>query len=150
MPRRYRLDKLEMPELEEILPRARRKIMRAGVKIIALKVRQIAPDSGVAHKGKLRKTITYQVLQGGLQGVVAAKAPHAHLVHNGTKAHEVPAPKDPAKFRAVYRFHPGGRPAQHPGSRPQPFMTDAAEQTRGEVERAMKQATEEAMREVVG
>jgi len=150
MPRRYRLDKLEMPALEDLAPKARRKVMRQGVKIIAIKARELAPDSGVRHKNKLKRSIRYQVLQGGLQGVVSSKAPHAHLVHNGTRAHEVPAPKDPAKFRAVWWFHPGGRPAKHPGSRPNPFFVDAAEQTRDEVERALKEATEAAIREVVG
>lgn len=150
MPRKYRLDKLEMPELEEIVPKARRKIMRQGVKIIALKVREIAPDSGIRHKGKLNKTIRYQVTRGGLEGVVAAKAPHAHLVHNGTKAHQIPAPKDPLKWRSVWYFYPGHRPVKHPGSRPQPFLLEAAEQTRPQVEQALRDGVEAAIREVVG
>ena len=150
MPRKYRLDKMEMPELEELAVKARRKVMRSAVRIVALKVREIAPDSGVSHKRKLNKSIRYQVRRAGLEGVVAAKAPHAHLVHDGTRPHETPAPTDPNKFKSVWFYHPGGGPAKHPGARAQPFLLEAAEQTRGDVERALKEGTEAAIREVIG
>ncbi len=148
MTRQYRLDKLEMPALEELAVKARRKVLREGVRVIALKVREIAPDSGRKHTGKLNKTIRYQVRRAGLEGVVAAKAPHAHLVHDGTKSHEIPAPKDPEKVRRAFPLYAGGHAEKHPGARAQPFLKQAAEETRPQVEQVLREGTEAAIAEV--
>lgn len=137
MPRKYRLDRLEIPELEEMTPKIRRRVMRPAARVVALKVRAIAPDSGRRHKSKLNKTIRYQVRRGGLEGVVAAKAPHAHLVHNGTKPHDIPIPRENPHTIA-----------HHPGARAQPFLLDAARQTRGEVEQVLRDGARAAMEEI--
>lgn len=150
MPRRYRLDKLEMPELESLEPKMRRKIMRQAVRVGALRARQLAPDSGFAHKNKLRKNIRYDVLQAGLTGRIRARAPHAHLVHNGTKSHMIPAPKDPVKRKRAFPLFAGGRAMRHPGARANPFLLKAAEETLPEMERIMRESAEEAINEVAG
>jgi len=137
MPRKYRLDRLEIPELEEMTPKIRRRVMRPAARVVALKVRAIAPDSGRRHKSKLNKTIRYQVRRGGLEGVVAAKAPHAHLVHNGTRPHDIPIPRENPHTIA-----------HHPGARAQPFLLDAARQTRGEVEQVLRDGARAAMEEI--
>jgi len=137
MPRKYRLDRLEIPELEEMTPKIRRRVMRPAARVVALKVREIAPDSGRRHKSKLNKTIRYQVRRGGLEGVVAAKAPHAHLVHNGTRPHDIPIPRENPHTIA-----------HHPGARAQPFLLDAARQTRGEVEQVLRDGARAAMEEI--
>lgn len=137
MPRKYRLDRLEIPELEEMTPKIRRRVMRPAARVVALKVRAIAPDSGRRHKSKLNKTIRYQVRRGGLEGVVAAKAPHAHLVHNGTKPHDIPIP----------RVNPHTI-AHHPGARANPFLIKAAELTRDEVEQVLRDGARAAAEEI--
>lgn len=139
MPRKFRLDRLEMPALEELMPKIRRKVMRQAARVVALKVREIAPDSGVWHKRKLNKSIRYQTLSGGLQSEIVAKAPHAHLVHNGTRPHDIPIPrKDPRVM------------LHHPGARANPFLLNAAEQTRNEVEDVLREGTEAALQEIAG
>jgi len=151
MPKQYRLDKLEMPELEALEGLARKQIFREGLKVIALYLRAHVPDSGVPHKGKLKKSIRYNVQAGGRAmvmavGKVKAVAPHAHLVHEGTRAHPVvlnARRSEPAKALNI----PGigfRHSAQHPGSRANPFLLRAAEVTRPDVERVMREALEAA------
>jgi HK97 gp10 family phage protein len=157
MPKKYRLDKLEVPSLEEAEPKIRRKVMRQAVKVVAIKARALAPDSGNSHrgmkmgvKGKLNRSIKYTVLDRGLTGKVAAKAPHAHLVHDGTQRHLIPAPKDLDKRKRAFPLYAGGRPVTHPGARAQPFLIEAEQQVHGEVERVLRDGAEEALREVAG
>ncbi len=150
MPRTYRLDRLECPELEQLEPAMRRRIMRQAVRVAALAARQEAPDSGTGHKRKLNKSIRYDVLQAGLTGRVRATAPHAHLVHDGTKPHLIPAPKDPLKRRKMFPLYAGGRPVRHPGARANPFLVRAAEEALPEVLRVMREAAEAAIAEVAG
>jgi HK97 gp10 family phage protein len=137
MPRKFRLDKLEVPELEELAPKTRRKVMRPAARVVALRAREIAPDSGRSHKRKLNKSIRYQTQRAGLEGVVAAKAPHAHLVHNGTKPHDIAIPRENPHTIA-----------HHPGAKAQPFLIDAAEQTRDEVERVLRDGARAAAEEI--
>lgn len=139
-----------MPELEEIAPRARRKIMRKAVRVGALEVRRTAPDSGRKHKGKLSKSIRYDVLDKGLTGRIKARAPHAHLVHDGTKAHMIPAPKDPLRRRKAFPLFAGGHAERHPGARANPFLVRAAKRMRPEMEQVLRDGVREALAEVVG
>lgn len=148
MPRVYRLDKLECPPLEELEPKIRRRIMRRAVRIAGQRARELVPDSGVAHKSKLRKSIRWDVLDAGMTGRVKAKAPHAHLVHDGTKPHTIPAPKDPLKRRKAFPLFAGGRAMRHPGARPNPFLVRAAEETLPHVIEAMYAGAQEALAEM--
>ena len=145
---RYMLDRLEMPELEAIAVKARRKILYEAAKVVALRARLLAPDSGKKHKGKLRKTIRYRSLN-AWQGAVYSKAPHAHLVHDGTKAHGISA-RTPETARANWRFYRNSTETvvNHPGARAQPFLTDARDQTIDLVEKVMRDGLEAAAAEV--
>ena len=145
MPKVHRLDRLEMPDIEGMEPKLRAKVMRQAVKIVAVRSREIVP----VRSGKLKKSISYGVAQRGLQGKVKARkkyAPHAHLVHDGTRAHTI-APRTPEAARRAWMIYPGGRPVQHPGARANPFFVQAAEEKRGEVEARMRQVANEVLAE---
>jgi len=138
------LDRLEMPDLEAIEKIARRKVMYNAAKIVALRVREIVPVSNRNHKGKLVKSIRYRAFASGLKSQVAAKAPHAHLVHDGTKAHQIFA-HTPESAQDGWRIYHGSvsSPANHPGAKAQPFLLDARDQTRNDVEEQMRKDMEE-------
>jgi HK97 gp10 family phage protein len=147
MPRKYRLDKLDMPELEAMEPIARKAILREGLKVVALYIRAHVPDSGVAHKGKLKKSIRYSVQQGGLLGKVKAVAPHAHLVHEGTKGpRRVTLNKrrsEPARALTIPGV--GFRHSANAGPMPaNPFLLKAADATRDEMEGVIRKAMADA------
>lgn len=143
---RYRLDKLEMPDLVAMPKKMRAKIMRQGTRVVALRARELAP----VRTGRLKKSIGYNVSRGGLQGKVRSKAPHSWLVHDGTRPHTIPAPKDPDKRKRAFPLFAGGHAERHPGARKQPFLTDAGEQSRPEVEARMAEVAREVIRKEVG
>jgi len=149
--KRYELTKLEMPDIEALAPKMRRKCMYEAVKVVALVARTLAPQSGRKGKGRLSKSISYKTLDAGLRGSVYSKAPHAHLVHDGTKAHDIPAR---AGKMLMFKGASGDlirtKVAKHPGARAQPFFIQARDDTRDEVEQVMKQTMEECLAEVVG
>lgn len=147
MPRKYRLDKLEMPDLEALEPIARRAAFREGIKVIALWLRANVPDSGVKHKGKLKKSIRYNVQAGGLTAKVKATAPHAHLVHEGTKGPRKVTlnarRQEPAKALNIPGV--GFRHSATAGRMPaNPFLLKAADETRDEMNKVLKEAVEAA------
>jgi hypothetical protein len=147
--RRYRLDRLEMPDILALAPKLRAKVMYQGVKVVTLYVREHAPDSGVKRKGKLKKSIQNRVKNYGRTGYVLAKAPHAHLVHDGTAPHRIHA-RSKESARAGWRFYRGSvhRAVKHPGARAQPFLLEAAEATRDDVEQVMAETAEIVVQEV--
>jgi HK97 gp10 family phage protein len=135
----YNLGKLEMPDIVSLAPEIRKKVLAKGAQVIAVEARKTAPDSGYSHKNKLNKSISYRARNSGLQMAVLAKAPHAHLVHDGTRAHPI-KPKTPESARAGYRFYRGSMAAiQHPGAKAQPWLVDAGENKRPEVEQVMRE-----------
>jgi HK97 gp10 family phage protein len=141
----YNLGKLEMPDILSLAPEIRKKVLREGAKVIAVEARRTAPDSGRNHKLKLNKSIGYRARRNGLEMAVVVKAPHAHLVHDGTRAHPI-APKTLESARRGYRFYHGSmNPLQHPGARSQPFLTDAGESKRPEVEQVMREKAVEVL-----
>jgi HK97 gp10 family phage protein len=148
MPKVYRVDKLEVPELDTVTAKIRRKVMRPAVKLVAEKVREIAPDSGRAHKGKLKKSIRYQVLDRGNKGEVKSTSPVAHLVHDGTAAHQITPSNAPALMFAGRTGLVHAKAVNHPGSRAQPFLLEAEAATRPDVERVLKQGAEAALAEI--
>jgi len=153
MPRkRYRLDRLEMPELLDIEPKIRAKALRQGARVVALKVREIVPVSNRNHKGKLKKSIGYSVTGHATKVKIKSTAPHAHLVHDGTKPHEIRA-RAKETARSGWRFYHGSmrRAVKHPGARAFPFFVEAAEQVRPEMETMItKVANEELERVAAG
>jgi HK97 gp10 family phage protein len=141
----FDLNRLEIPNLEGIPERLRKKTIYQGVKVVAKKARTLAPRSGAKRKGRLHKSITYTVRKHGTEGVVKAKAPHAHLVHDGTKPHVIRArPGKVLVFRAGSRMVVR-RAVQHPGAKAQPFLTDALDQTWPEMVKAMHEALKQGM-----
>lgn len=151
MPRKYRLDKLELPDLEALEPIARRAAFRAGVKVVALWLRANVPDSGVKHKGKLNKSIRYNVQAGGLTAKIKATAPHAHLVHEGTKGpRKVTLNTRSSEPKALNIPGIGFRHSAVAGRMPaNPFLLKAAEETREDMEQVIKEAVEAAAAAVV-
>lgn len=146
MPRTYRLDKLEMPDLEAMEPLVRKAVFKGALKVIVDWLRANVPDSGVAHKGKLNKSIRYSVKAGGLLGVVRAVAPHAHLVHEGVHGHWVTRnEKRQPMVRGITIPGVGYRTKAWIGPvRGNPFLTRASEETMDQVEGVMRAGTEAA------
>jgi HK97 gp10 family phage protein len=147
--KRFMLDKLEMPELEALEKIARRKVMYNAAKIVALRVREIVPVGAQKHKNKLSKSIRYRAFADGLKSQVASKAPHAHLVHDGTKAHDIRAHSHETA-RSGWMFYHGSERStvHHPGAQGFPFLIEARDQTIHEVEEGMRRDMEEALAEI--
>lgn len=144
----YNLGKLEMPDILKLAPETRKKVLREGARVIALEARRLAPDSGRKHKNKLNKTIGYRARRNGLEMAVVVTAPHSHLVHDGTRAHTV-TPTSLEAARRGWRFYHGSMsPIAHPGARSQPFLTDAGENKRAEVEEVLIQGAMVAWAEI--
>jgi len=146
MAKQYRLDKLEMPDILAMEPKLRKKVMREGVKIAREQARQEVP----VRSGHLKKALRYSVGRGGVEGKVRApKAPHAHLVHDGTAAHTITATSKESARRG-WKWYRGSihRKVRHPGARAQPFLVDAGENARPEIEAAMARRGQEVLAEV--
>jgi len=146
MPRKYRLDKLEMPELLAMEPIARKAVFREGLRVIALWLRANVPDSGVKHKGKLNKSIRYNVDSAGTMAKVRAVAPHAHLIHEGVRGHWTTLNKRRQPMAHGLSIPGIGfrTKAWHPGLRPNPFLLRAADETSDQVEGVMRAALQAA------
>jgi HK97 gp10 family phage protein len=141
----FNLGKLEMPDILSLAPEIRKKVLAKGAQVIAVEARKTAPDSGHTHKNKLNKSITFRARNNGLEMAVVVKAPHAHLVHDGTRAHDI-KPKTLESARRGYRFYGGSmNGVSHPGARSQPFLTDAGESQRPEVEKVMREKAVEVL-----
>lgn len=146
MPKRYRLDRLEVPDLPGLTEAIGRLAMPEAVETVTRRAREVAPQSPKPHPNKLRDRIEGRIEDSGRKGIIAARAPHAHLVHDGTKSH-----LERAKKRAMVIPVTGGfvlrRTARHPGARAQPFLRRAAEDCREDLHRILRKAAERAMRE---
>lgn len=139
---------LDLVKPEKIAADVRRKTMRKVVNIVARKARTLAPvgDRTIAsrvYKGRKKKsrkrlkaTIQGRVLNGGMEGAVVAMSRHAHLVIAGTRAHIIRA-----KYHhvlAVGGHIIAGKGVRHPGSRPNDFLTRAAEASRADVQTELR------------
>lgn len=147
--KKYSLERMELPDLERIPIKIRRKAVRAGTRVVAVRTREIAPDSGRRHKGKIRKSVRYQVKKGGREGVVQVKSRYAHIVHDGAKGHWIRS-----KHGGVLVFRVGARrvvarAVWHPGVRGNPFLTRAMEERLREIETAMRRTAEEGIQEAL-
>ncbi len=126
-----------------MMPREiRREGMREALKIIAKAIRQEAPRSGRKSDKALYRRIRYQVRKQGLEGIVGAKAPHAHLVEKGTRAHYIPA-----KQGRFLVFSSGGKlilrkGVWHPGAKANPFMKRALDESKEAALKALREAGE--------
>lgn len=145
MTQRYSLKMVDPDKLNEDV---RRVTMVEAAKIVQKKAKALAPRGGGStrrpgkkSRKRLRNTINRYVSRDGRTVAVYARAPHAHLVHEGTKPHVI-------RFAHTTHLRIGGRVItmkagaviRHPGARKNPFLVNAAEQSRGEVEAAIKGA----------
>lgn len=124
--------KLEKRELKKAVGKASQFVLKVA--------RQKAPwGRGVAPGGRprqhLRDTLGKKVKQYkkaavGVVGPFYRKAPHAHLVHDGTRPHEITLPAGKS-FRidggALMR---GPRVFKNPGAKANPFLMEAWQQSR--------------------
>ena len=138
----------EIPALDQIPAKMKRTVMRTAVKAVAVDLRGTVPDSGKSHKGKLKKSIRYQVRKGGDEGVVFSTAPHAHLVHNGVKGGTYTA-----RPGHVMVFQSGGdtiftKVIHYKTQRGRPFMTETAERMKPDIVRILQDGAEAAIAEV--
>jgi len=147
--KRYSLERMELPDLEAIPNTVRRKAMRQAVKPVAQRARKEAPVGPRRGPGKLAKTIRYSVRKGGRVGVVKAMARHAHLVHDGTKPHEIRSRHGKMMAMRIGGRMVMARAVHHPGARANPFMTRALERSLPEVEAALRAAGEEGIEEAL-
>lgn len=155
----YRLD-LELTGFAELMERLKalpKKLERRGLKsavnaasqIVLKSARTNAPwGTGLTTAGKPRqhlrwsldkKVKQYRRTAVGVIGPRYRETPHSHLVHDGTKPHKIFLPAGKAiVLKNVTIFGP--RYLQHPGSRPNPFMTKAWQSSRAACLNAMEKS----------
>lgn len=153
MARRHKDVSVQVEGLDEVQKRLRRlpernqrHVMRPAVRragtVVAKVARRLAPKgTGLKPSGAprtpLRKTIkstsvkwyrktnTFAVVLGPEKN----KAPHSHLVHDGTQPHEIVLTQPLVLGNTVL---PAGFVIPHPGAKANPFMDRAAEASRGQ------------------
>lgn len=103
--------------------------------VLATKVQTRARELVGVKTGNLKSTIVKRVTpgHGGLVVLVGSSLPYARFHHDGTKPHVI-RPRNPD---GVLAFEVGGetrfaRFVNHPGTRPNPFLTKAAHQVIGQ------------------
>lgn len=134
-----------LKRLNKLPERARRHALRPALRKastpVRKKARKLAPRSGnqdenrtPLNKSIVKTSVKWHRQSDTLYVVVGAdykKAPHAILVHDGTDPHEIIL-KEPLNLNGVWL--PAGFIINHPGSRPQPFLDDAVQQTQSKVQ----------------
>ncbi len=88
--------------------------------------------------GTLRRSITSAVENAGQRGRVGTNLRYAVAVHEGTKAHVILPRNKKALFWKGAR-HPV-RKVRHPGTKGQPFLTDALKASRTSLDTIVKYA----------
>ena len=121
---------LDFEEVISKVPGLRQKLVERLADIAYAKAFWGAPQG---KTGKLAASIVKEIGQG--EARVAATAPYAMYVVKGTQPHEI-RPVNASVLRFVV---PGGgfvftRLVRHPGTRPNPFMQRAVDETLGRVE----------------
>jgi hypothetical protein len=155
MPKTYRLDKFELPDILAMAPKLRAKVMRAAAKIARNAARALVPTGGT---GALSKALTYSVNRSGTQAKVRVKKSqgagrkpetYAHIVHDGASSHQIHATTKESA-RSGWRLYHGSQytVVKHPGAHGTPFLTDAGEQSRSEIEAEMHRKAEEVLSEI--
>lgn len=105
-------------------------IMRSALRAGAAVIRDEAKANVPVDQGLLKKSVRVSTSGkgGSLKATVKAggrKAPHAHLVEYGTRAHKI----EPKNAEALSISGTPFRSVEHPGARPQPFMRPALDAT---------------------
>lgn len=135
---------VEFAPPEDVSRELVRQVMPELTQIVAERAREIVPR----RTGKLGNSIETRIEEDGAQGAIAATARHAHLVHEGTTRHPLRT-----TGRAMVVATAAGlllrRSATHPGTRAQPFLRDALEQSVGEIMQKLT-GNEAALEKAVG
>jgi HK97 gp10 family phage protein len=140
MPFTVRIDG-KIPALDKVPAAIQRAAMPDIVAVVAAKARELAPR----RTGELAGSIDTVVQRAGERGIVRAKAPHAHLVHNGTKPHPVTGKALPIPTAEGIIFR---RMMTHPGTKANPFLTNALEQVESDIERILGRRGQDALDKV--
>lgn len=135
---RYKLRR----QLKRLPDNIRKKVVKSmnmsGGTVIAKAARKEAP----VKTGQLKKSIVRIVRKAGKVVAIGPeyrKAPHDHLVHDGTQPHslgKITRGRSAGGKRFVLRRWDG---PQHPGSRPNPYMVRAMDKSRQAVFTKMAQ-----------
>lgn len=139
---------MELVDPDEQTDNYRKKVVSAAANCVKRNVRRVVPRGGTRTDAawvargdyRLFRTIFSYVSPDARTAAVTAKSRHAHLVHEGTKAHETP-PVHMTHLKIKGTDFVSG-PVQHPGARRQPFLLWGAEQAGPEIPAAMEIARE--------
>lgn len=141
-----------LKRLKRLPDRAQRHVLRPAVTKAATPVvkgaRRLAPvGAGLTPTGRerphLAQTITktrakWYPKSGAVLVVIGPeknKAPHSHLVHDGTPPHEIPITKS---FQLGNTFIPAGFVIEHPGAKANPFLASAIDAARPQSEAILR------------
>lgn len=120
------------------------------VQVVYAEAEERAP---VGQTGNLKKSLGARVERRGEQGIIYARARHAYLVHEGAAAHRIPRAGKPRKSRFLAIPTSGGMiyrgTAMHPGTRGQPFLKEAMEQSKAELEAVLVRKGESYLKEAL-
>jgi hypothetical protein len=119
-----------------------REVLRAAmwdmVQVVYAEAEDRAP---VGQTKNLKKSLGARVEKQGERGIIYARARHAYLVHEGAAAHAIPKAGKARKSRFLAIPTSGGLvyrgSAQHPGTKGQPFLREAMEDSRRDLERVL-------------
>lgn len=140
--------------LKQLPDKLQRKVLRPAVTKASTPVvktaKRLAPvGAGLTPDGRerpnLKKTITKTRAKvakktGTVYVVVGPernKAPHSHLVHDGTAPHDITLSKPLVLQNTVL---PAGTVIHHPGAKAQPFLADAVEATRSQCQQILQRS----------
>jgi HK97 gp10 family phage protein len=143
-----------LKRLKQLPDRARRRVLRPAVTKAATPVvkaaRKLAPKgSGLTADGSERphlgKTITKTRAKvsprtGNVVVVLGPeknKAPHDHLVHDGTEPHSITLTRPLQLGRVTL---PAGFVIRHPGAKSQPFLTEALDAARSKSQAILRRS----------
>ena len=136
---------ITFPDVGKVSTELLAELMPAMVHVVAVRAKERAPR----RTGKLANSIEERVEEDGARGAVAAVARHAHLVHDGTGAHPIVA-----KHGKALTVFAGGvvlrKSAQHSGSKGQPFLREALEESGGDLAEALRGGGEAALKRAIG
>lgn len=123
-------------------------VVNNSLKNIARGARSRVPQKSGLLKSSIRKSYSKKKM-GGIVSSGGKKAPHAHLVEFGTKAHSLTkgttnnagrAAKKGKRLVLVIKGNPVSGEIIHPGSKPRPFMQPAYYQERSNYIEGLKKA----------
>lgn len=134
---------IDLPDPRQLSDDLVREVMPRATELVKDRAVKEAPRGPT---GNLRAGIEERIEKRGLQGVVASTAPHTFLVHEGVKPHTTRVKKKRALKLPSGRLRAS---APHPGTKGQPFLTDALEQSRPDLERMFRQDGERMLKGAV-